>query len=217
MGRKPMKPASASRSLAAAAALCTAVLLGACKTTEEKWSQRQIGTEWEKRTMSKATRAMEQINAAAAGDDSEGYMANEFDQGKSLETTTSLFGKKYAKEKTFRTQTFAGTKDFKSTDYQFLRRQEFDAKSSPDQDLRFADGNTESPDAKRKSIWQRMRADTKDYADAEKVAGGRGYRDTERESARLERTDPNIVEDAAREDGATLSVDDVRHMLHGSD
>ena len=212
-----MKPVSASRSLAAAAALCTAVLLGACKTTEEKWSQRQIGTEWEKRTMSKATKAMEQINAAAAGDDSEGYMANEFDQGKSLETKTSLFGKKYAKEKTFRTQAFAGTKDFKRTDYQFLKRQEFDAKSSPDQDIRFDGGNAESPDAKRKSIWQRKRADTKDYAEAEKIANRRGYRDTERESARLERTDPNIVEDAAREDGATLNVDDVRQMLHGSE
>jgi hypothetical protein len=143
-------------------------------------------------------------------------MANEFDHGENLETKSSLFGKKEIKDKSFRTKAFADTDDFKSGEYQFLKRQEFDAKTSPDQDMRFAGSNTESPDAKTKSIWQRKRADTKDYADAERSARVSGYRDTERESARLDRTDLNIVEDGAREDGASMSVDDVRNMLHGS-
>lgn len=220
MGRNPMNPPPASRSLAAAAALCTVLGLGACKTTTTgNMRPGEIGTAWEKRTKAKARLAMDQLNAAANGDDSEGYMANEYDQGKNLETKSSLFGKKYAEGKSFRTKSFSGTKEFKGNDYHFLKRQEFDATTSPDQDSRFAAASTESPDAKKQSIWQRKRerAGTKKFAEAGKTAEVGGYRDTELASERLQRTDLNIVEDDAREDGATMSVDDVRFMLHGED
>ena len=43
-----------------------------------------------------------------------------------------------------------------------------------------------------------------------------GYRDTELENQRLENKDLNIVEDEARSDGAMMTVDDVRNLLHGS-
>ncbi len=212
-----MKPAPANHTLAIAAALCAVVLLGACKTTTSEWRRGEIGTEWEKRTMSKATAAMEQINAAASGDDTAGYMANEFDMGRSIQNKSSRFGKKYAKEKSFRTKEFAGVDEYKSGSYHFQKRQDFDAKSSPDQELRFADGTTESPDAKKNSFWQRKRADTKDFGDGKKAFNANGYRDTDRESERLGRTDLNIVEDGASEDGATMTVDDVRDILHGSE
>ncbi|MGI9241112.1 MAG: hypothetical protein ACR2RV_09935 [Verrucomicrobiales bacterium] len=212
-----MKPASASQPLALASAVCAVVLLGACKTTTtETWSRREIGTDWEKRTMGKATTAMEQINAAANGDDSAGYTANEFDMGKSIENKSSWFGKKYAEGKTFKTKKFEGADEYKSESYQFLKRQEFDRKTSADQDVTFADATTKSPDSRRGSIFQNERADTKGYKERRKKFETSGYRDTELENQRLENKDLNIVEDEARSDGAMMTVDDVRNLLHGS-
>ena len=66
------------------------------------------------------------VNAAAEGDDSEGYMANEFDQ-KTLSSKKSRFGKKRAGEKMFRTKEFAGSDDYISEDYHFLKRQNYHA------------------------------------------------------------------------------------------
>ena len=211
-----MKHAPASRVLAVAAAACAVALLGAsCKTTSETWRRQEIGTEWERRTKAKATAAMEQINAAARGDDSEGYMQNEFDE-KTADTKKSLFGKKkYADGSTFRTKEFSGADEYKYGDYHFLKQQNYKAKTARDQDQRFAESGTEAREEKRRFFWQRKRARTKKFADSDKRVPANLERKTQGDLERLETRDVNIVEDPAKEAGATMTIDDVRTLLNG--
>ncbi|MFT5106556.1 MAG: hypothetical protein ACI9UA_002179 [Pseudoalteromonas tetraodonis] len=207
-----MKPPSANHLLATTTALCAIVLLGACKTTETSWRKEEIGTDWEKRTLGKVTQAQNQMKAAHDGEDTDGYMQNEFDMNGDIDTKKSLFSNKKARTKDYGTKDFAGSADeYKSGDYQFLKRQNFEAKTSRDQNELFATG--ESPDNKRRFFGRNKRARTKDYADDTKSFGTGTYSGADSSGGRKI---PAIVQDRARDDGATMNVDDVRTILHGT-
>lgn len=212
-----MNRASASRLLAVATACCAVVLLGACQTVRtSKWRKGSTGvSKYEQRMDKTVRRNIDELNALASGDESVGYTHSSFDQKTDIDTESGLFRKKAAADgKAFSAKDFAGADEYKSQDYQFLKRQNYNAQDSPDQERRFDTGT--APDQKKSFFDRFKRAPTKDYADSTKIAPSNDYRDTKLELERLEDRIPNIVQDEAADDGAVLTVDDVRTMLHGA-
>ena len=130
---------------------------------------------------------------------------------------TSNYDKKIAREKTFRTKDFAGAGEYKHNDYQFLKRQDYQAKTVRDQNQLYAEGSSEAPEEKRRFFWQRKKARTKAFNESDKLARTGNYRDAEASLKRLENRDLTIVDDRAKADGASLTLGDVRTLLHGSD
>ena len=211
-----MEPAPASRLLAVAAAACAVAVLGACRTTEERWYKGDAGkTNWEKKLDSSVQQNMDTMNALSRGDDAIDYVGSEFDQ-KNISSKTSRYDNKRAKQKSFRTKKFAGADEYQHGDYEFLKRQKFDTGTSADQNQRFADGATKAPDARRKFFWQRKEARTKISTDNSKIAPTGDYGDTAADINRLSRRQPTIVEDPAQEAGVTMSIGDVRTLLNSN-
>lgn len=213
-----MKPASASRLLAVAAAACAVAMLGSCKTVRtENWYKGDAGlTEWEKGINEDFQENLDTMNALARGDKNVDYIGSEFDQ-KTIGSKTSNYDKKIAREKTFRTKDFAGAGEYKHNDYQFLKRQDYQAKTVRDQNQLYAEGSSEAPEEKRRFFWQRKKARTKAFNESDKLARTGNYRDAEASLKRLENRDLTIVDDRAKADGASLTLGDVRTLLHGSD
>ena len=211
-----MKPASASRLLAVAAAACAVATLASCRTTEERWYKGDAGkTNWEKGLDSAVQENMDTMNALARGDESIDYVGSEFDQ-KTVGSKTSRYDKMRAKQKSFQTKKFAGANDYQDGDYEFLRRQKFDTGTADDQNQRFADGRAKAPDARRKFFWQRKEAPTSGYTDNRKIAPTNDYGDTAADISRLKGRQPTIVDDPARDAGVTMSIDDVRTLLNSN-
>ena len=174
-----MKKAPASRVLAVATAACAVVVFDACKMTQttSKWRKGSTGQSQYERRMDKTVReTYNQMEALAAGDESADYTHSRYDKQTTVDTKSNLFRKKYAEGKDYRTKDFAGADEFKGQDYHFLKRQNYKAKTSPDQDQRFAT-NT-APDQKRKFFDRFKRAKTNDYAEGTRIAPTNDYRDT---------------------------------------
>ena len=174
-----MKHASASPLLAVAAALCAVAVLGSCKTVRtEKWRKGSIAeSDYERRMDESVTRTYNELMALASGDESADFTHSQYDSKTSVKTKDGLFGrKKYADGKMFRTKDFAGADEYKSNEYHFLKRQDYKAKNSRDQNERFATG--EAPEEKRKFFGRNKRARTKDFAEKDKLARTGDYRDT---------------------------------------
>jgi hypothetical protein len=212
-----MKPAPASHLLAVAAAVCAVAVLGACKTVRtEKWSKGSVATsKYERRMDDTVRKTYKELEALSSGDDTADFTHSQYDNQTDIKKKSSLFGKKYVGEKSYRTKDFAGAEEYKDGDYHFLKRKEYDSKTSSDQNQVFDTG--ESPDERKKFFGRRKKARTKDYADNNKLIRSNNYRDTEDDIGRLNQSSPNIIRDDAEEAGATLTVDDVRTMLHGAE
>jgi len=209
-----MKQASGSQKLTAVAtALFVMVALGACETvrTGEKWSRGTSGmSKMEVRWLESQMSAKRQAKALKEGDEDADFDLLNHEQNIIGEKKGNPFGSKVVKNKSFRTKDFAGADEYKYGEYQFLKRQNFNAKTARDQDQYFAEGDTESNLLKKRYPWQRKEARTKAFRESDMRARTGDYYRT-RDGASDGR--PNIVKDFAEEDGASMTVDDVRSIL----